>query len=78
MNRFEFHVSMYQVITSYEEQFSIWPDKKELPKGWKAQGKTGSSEECLAYIKERWTEIRPILLRRKLEEMRHKVHTGNW
>ncbi len=32
-------------------------------------GKVGPKSECLAYIKEVWTDMRPLSLRKKMEEM---------
>jgi hypothetical protein len=32
-------------------------------------GKTGPKAECLAYIKEVWTDMRPLSLRKKMEEL---------
>jgi len=61
--------TIYKVVVNHEEQYSIWPDYKEMPLGWKAVGKTGPKPECLAYIKEVWTDMRPLSLRRKMEEM---------
>jgi len=60
--------TIYKVVMNSEEQYSIWPDYKEVPKGWKHAGKTGLKEECLAYIKEVWTDMRPLSLRKKMEE----------
>ena len=57
----------YQVVVNHEEQYSIWPADRELPLGWKAAGKSGTKEECLAYIKEVWTDMRPLSLRKKME-----------
>ena len=34
---------------------------------WEA-GKRGSKEECLQYIKETWTDMRPLSLRKKMED----------
>lgn len=56
----------YQVVVNHEEQYSIWPTAREMPLGWKAVGKEGSKEECLAYIEEVWTDMRPLSLREKL------------
>jgi len=39
------------------------------PLGWRDAGKEGPKEECLAYIKEVWTDMRPLSLRKKMEEM---------
>jgi uncharacterized protein YbdZ (MbtH family) len=61
--------TIYKVVMNHEEQYSIWPDYKEMPKGWKHAGKTGLKAECLAYIKEVWTDMRPLSLRKKMEEL---------
>jgi uncharacterized protein YbdZ (MbtH family) len=60
--------TIYKVVMNHEEQYSIWPDYKEIPRGWKHVGKTGPKAECLAYIKEVWTDMRPLSLRKKMEE----------
>ena len=41
--------------------------------GWRDTGKSGSMAECLAYIKEVWTDMRPLSLRKKMEEAAHKA-----
>jgi MbtH protein len=60
---------IYKVVVNAEEQYSIWPADRENPLGWSDAGKTGTKEECLDYIKEVWTDMRPASLRRKMEEM---------
>jgi len=53
----------YVVLVNHEEQYSIWLADKEIPLGWSAVGTPGSREECLAYVKEVWTDMRPLSLR---------------
>lgn len=60
--------TVYNVVMNHEEQYSIWPADKEMPLGWKAVGKSGPKQECLDYIKEAWTDMRPLSLRKKMEE----------
>ncbi len=60
--------TIYQVVVNLEEQYSIWPAERELPLGWRAAGKSGNKADCLAYIKEVWTDMRPLSLRKKMEE----------
>jgi len=60
---------IYTVVVNHEEQYSIWPEDRELPLGWKAVGKTGTKQECLDHIEEVWTDMRPLSLRKKMEEM---------
>jgi MbtH protein len=60
--------TIYKVVINHEEQYSIWPEYKENPLGWSYVGKAGTKAECLAYIKEVWTDMRPLSLRKKMEE----------
>jgi MbtH protein len=53
----------YEVVTNDEEQCSIWLAGLPVPAGWRTVGKSGPRAECLAYIKEVWTDMRPLSLR---------------
>lgn len=57
----------YRVVVNHEEQYSIWPVDRQLPPGWNEAGKSGAKHECLAYIDEVWTDMRPLSLRKKME-----------
>ena len=61
--------TIYRVVVNHEEQYSIWPEYKEIPSGWKGVGKVGLKADCLTFIKEVWTDMRPLSLRKKMEEM---------
>ena len=56
--------TIYTVVINHEEQYSIWPTYRDIPLGWKDVGKSGSKEECLNYVKEVWTDMRPLSLRK--------------
>jgi MbtH protein len=58
----------HAVVVNDEEQYSIWPVQRELPTGWRRDGYAGTEEECLAYIDEVWTDMRPASLRRWMRE----------
>jgi MbtH protein len=58
--------AQYQVVVNEEEQYSIWPAGKPLPAGWRAAGRKGSREACLAHVKEVWTDMRPLSLRNQM------------
>ena len=60
-------ISMYKVVVNDEEQYSIWFADREPPAGWRAVGKEGPKEECLAYIEEVWTDMRPLSLRQRMD-----------
>jgi MbtH protein len=54
----------YKVVINAEEQYSIWPADRENALGWRDAGFSGTREQCLAYIEEIWTDMRPLSLRR--------------
>lgn len=53
----------FLVVKNEQEQFSIWPSFKDIPAGWSVEDMRGQKAECLAYIKEQWTDMRPRTLR---------------
>ena len=61
-------LTMYKAVVNHEEQYSIWPANRQNPSGWRDAGRTGSKAECLSFIKEVWTDMRPLSLRKKMEE----------
>lgn len=61
-------LTIYKVVMNDEEQYSIWPADRENPLGWRDAGKVGPKAECLAYIEEVWTDMRPLSLRRQMED----------
>jgi uncharacterized protein YbdZ (MbtH family) len=60
--------TLYKVVVNHEEQYSIWPANRENPLGWNDVGKSGLKQECLAYIEEVWTDLRPLSLRKQMAE----------
>jgi MbtH protein len=58
----------YAVVINDEEQYSIWPAERDLPAGWRQDGFTGTEDECLSYIDETWTDMRPASLRRWMRD----------
>ncbi|WP_035057021.1 MbtH family protein [Andreprevotia chitinilytica] len=59
--------ALYHVVVNDEGQYSIWPEGKAVPLGWHIEGNPGTKETCLAYIKEVWTDMRPLSLRKQME-----------
>ena len=59
--------AIYKVVVNHEEQYSIWPADRENPLGWRDAGKTGPKAECLSYINEVWTDMRPLSLRKRMD-----------
>ena len=59
---------IYRVVVNHEEQYSIWPADRENAPGWRDAGQAGTKAECLAYIERVWTDMRPLSLRRHMEQ----------
>lgn len=57
----------YRVVVNHEEQYSLWPIDRDSPTGWRDAGKVGTKEECLAFIEDVWTDLRPQSLRQQMD-----------
>jgi MbtH protein len=69
MNRYDDEdTRIYTVVVNHEEQYSIWLADRQIPLGWREVGKSGTKPECLAYIEEVWTDMRPLSLRRQMDD----------
>jgi MbtH protein len=63
----------YIVVVNGEGQYSIWLAEREIPAGWRAEAggagagatgpASGTKAECLALVKNLWTDMRPLSLR---------------
>jgi MbtH protein len=51
--------TMYYTVRNDEGQYSIWPTAKTIPHGWTDVGLRGTKDECLARVRELWTDLRP-------------------
>lgn len=60
--------TIYKVVKNDQGMYSIWPADRENALGWTDVGKTGTKAECLAYIEEVWTDMRPISPRKTDDE----------
>ena len=65
----ENEIQTYKVLVNIEEQYSFWPIfKKEIPPGWRETGIEGTKEICGTYVREVWTDMRPLSLRKQMGE----------
>ncbi len=66
-NPFEDDEADYRVLVNDEGQYSLWPDFREVPAGWRETGPRGKRKTCLDWIDEHWTDMRPTSLVRAME-----------
>jgi MbtH protein len=69
--------SSFVVVVNEEDQYSIWPDGLALPMGWREAGMRGARAECLAFIRDVWTDIRPLSVRRATEDAYSSDHAAS-
>lgn len=50
---------LHRVVVNDEDQYSVWPDDRDIPDGWHAEGFVGGRQECLDHIDAVWTDMRP-------------------
>ena len=58
----------YQVLVNTEEQYSLWLAGQAIPNGWRQVGPKGQKQVCLDYVKEVWTDMRPLSVRKAMEK----------
>jgi uncharacterized protein YbdZ (MbtH family) len=66
----------YKVVLNHQEQYSIWQADRENPPGWRDEGKAGSKRECLDHIETVWTDMRPLSLRKHMEQQARAGEAG--
>lgn len=65
--------STYKVVVNSDDMYSIWPADRGMVRGWRETGRKGSKKDCLKYIEEVWTDLRPPELRRKMEAAAKRI-----
>ncbi|MEU1760500.1 MbtH family protein [Micromonospora sp. NPDC005686] len=58
-NPFEDADALYLVLVNNEGQHSLWPSGIAVPDGWATAHDTDSRSNCLRYVEEHWTDMRP-------------------
>jgi MbtH protein len=66
-NPFEDPDASYLVLVNAEEQHSLWPVFAEVPEGWRSAFGPAGRQDCLDYVEQNWTDLRPKSL---IEAMR--------
>jgi MbtH protein len=61
-NPFDDDAGTFLVLTNDEGQHSLWPAFAEVPNGWRVVMTESSRQECLAFVDEQWTDLRPASL----------------
>jgi MbtH protein len=58
-NPFEDEDGEFEVLVNDENQHSLWPVFVNVPDGWRIVHPADSRQNCLDYIEQHWTDMRP-------------------
>ena len=64
----EFEKMPHIVLINHEEQYSLWLADLEIPEGWRQVWGPESKDACMKWVDEVWTDLRPLSLRKAMEE----------
>ena len=67
-NPFDNENGSFFVLVNEEGQYSLWPSHIDVPAGWNVTGPQGKRSECVAWIDEHWTDMRPLSLVRQVQD----------
>jgi MbtH protein len=75
VNLFEDENGEFLVLVNEEGQYSLSPQSKEIPSGWKAVGPKGKRKDCLDWIGKTWTDMRPRSLIERMSQSKIQTTT---
>ncbi|MER7756432.1 MbtH family protein [Kitasatospora sp. NPDC097643] len=58
-NPFENQDGRFVVLVNDEGQHSLWPTIVDVPAGWNIVHGESDRADCIRYIEENWTDLRP-------------------
>lgn len=61
-NPFDDPAGEFLVLVNDEGQHSLWPSFAEIPAGWTSVFGAAAKDDCLAYVEQHWTDLRPASL----------------
>lgn len=59
-------VITWTVLVNGEDQYGLFPANQPVPPGWEAAGYAGTEDECITFVDQCWTDLRPASLRRAM------------
>jgi MbtH protein len=62
-NPFDDEAGTFYVLRNDEDQYSLWPTFADVPKGWQVRFGESTRADCVAFVEEQWTDMRPRSLR---------------
>ncbi|MEV8631152.1 MbtH family protein [Streptosporangium sp. NPDC051023] len=67
-NPFDEETATFKVLVNHEGQYSLWPSANAVPDGWQVRLDDAGRDECVSYVEEHWTDMRPRSLAESYDE----------
>ena len=61
-NPFDDKDALFLVLRNEEGQYSLWPQLIKIPQGWRSVFGPVARQECVGFIDQQWTDMRPAAL----------------
>jgi uncharacterized protein YbdZ (MbtH family) len=61
-NPFDDEEGTFLVLVNEEGQHSLWPNSRPVPAGWRSAFGRDTRQNCLDYVEQNWTDLRPASL----------------
>jgi MbtH protein len=61
-NPFDNEEGEFLVLINDENQHSLWPNGMDIPLGWASAYGPATRKQCVGYVDEHWTDMRPASL----------------
>jgi MbtH protein len=58
-NPFDDPDGTFHVLVNGEGQHSLWPSFAPVPAGWTPVVRDAARDDCVAYVEQHWTDLRP-------------------
>ncbi|RAG85061.1 MbtH family protein [Streptacidiphilus pinicola] len=65
-NPFDDDNGRFHVVVNDEGQHSLWPTFADVPAGWRTVFGEATRAQCLEYVEQNWTDLRPLSLQRAM------------
>ncbi|WP_280336839.1 MbtH family protein [Nocardia wallacei] len=62
-NPFDEDEAVFSVLVNDQGQHSLWPEFAEVPAGWTVVFGVAARQDCIDYIEQHWTDMRPASIR---------------
>ncbi|MFF6877092.1 MULTISPECIES: MbtH family NRPS accessory protein [unclassified Streptomyces] len=67
-NPFDDADAEFLVLVNDEGQHSLWPVFADVPAGWSTAHGPAGREDCLRYVNDNWTDMRPRSLAAAMDQ----------